>query len=116
VISDAPLRRRFTGAMRGIVPHVNTLGLAACEAAYRDCDEWHAALIGTLRANWDRIESALCEASHNAVTGNPCVTGICSQPPSTTFHNQRLCIIGHSGHSYVRLFQSAMRRLPAIRP
>ncbi len=59
VISDAVLRRRFTGAMRGIVPHVNTLGLAACEAAYRDCDEWHAALIGTLRANRDRVESAL---------------------------------------------------------
>lgn len=59
VISDAPLRRRFTGAMRGIVPHVNTLGLVACEAAYRDCDEWHAALIGTLRANRDRVESAV---------------------------------------------------------
>ena len=57
VISDALLRRRFTAAMRGIVPHVNTLGLAACEAAYRDCDEWHAALIGTLRANRDRVES-----------------------------------------------------------
>jgi cystathionine beta-lyase len=59
VISDAPLRRRFTGAMRGIVPHVNTLGLAACEAAYRDCDEWHTALIGTLCANRDRVESAV---------------------------------------------------------
>jgi cystathionine beta-lyase len=29
VIPDAALRRRFTGAMRGIVPHVNVLGLAA---------------------------------------------------------------------------------------
>jgi cystathionine beta-lyase len=37
VIPDAALRRRFLRAMDGIVPHVNVLGLAACEAAYRDC-------------------------------------------------------------------------------
>ena len=68
VISDAPLRRRFTGAMRGIVPHVNILGLAACEAAYRDCDEWHAALIGTLRVNRDRVESAVAAISGLSMT------------------------------------------------
>jgi cystathionine beta-lyase len=36
VISDASLRHRFERIMHGIVPHVNVLGLAACEAAYRD--------------------------------------------------------------------------------
>ncbi|MFZ4535199.1 MalY/PatB family protein [Propionivibrio sp.] len=59
VISDAALRGRFNRAMRGIVPHVNILGLAACEVAYRDCDDWHAALIGALRANRDRVESVV---------------------------------------------------------
>jgi cystathionine beta-lyase len=37
----------FHGAMRGIVPHVNVLGLAATEAAYRDCDDWQQALLGS---------------------------------------------------------------------
>lgn len=48
VIADAPLRRRFTGVMRGIVPDVNVLGLAGAKAAYRDCDEWRAALLDVL--------------------------------------------------------------------
>ena len=59
VIPDAALRRRFGGAMRGIVPHVNVLGLAATEAAYRDCDDWRRALLGVLRGNRDRLEAAI---------------------------------------------------------
>lgn len=59
VIPDAGLRRRFLRAMEGIVPHVNVLALAACEAAYRDCGDWHAELLDTLRANRDRLECAV---------------------------------------------------------
>lgn len=59
IIPDAFLRRRFLAAMNGIVPHVNVLGLAACEAAYRDCDDWHAALIAYLSANRDHLEAAI---------------------------------------------------------
>lgn len=59
IIPDAALRRRFLAAMNGIVPHVNVLGLAACEAAYRDCDDWHAALIAYLSANRDHLEAAI---------------------------------------------------------
>jgi len=59
VISDAALRRRFSRAMAGIVPHVNVLGLAACEAAYRDCGDWHQALLNQLRQNRDRLEAAV---------------------------------------------------------
>lgn len=59
VIPDAGLRRRFTRAMAGIVPHVNVLGLVACEAALRDCGDWHAALLDTLRRNRDRVESVV---------------------------------------------------------
>lgn len=59
VIPDAALRRRFERAAAGIVPHVNVLGLAACEAAYRDCGDWHQALLARLRQNRDRLEAAV---------------------------------------------------------
>lgn len=61
VIPDAALRRRFSRAMAGIVPHVNVLGLAACAAAYRDCGDWHRALLAQLRQNRDRLEAAVAE-------------------------------------------------------
>lgn len=59
IIPDATLRRRFLRAMDGIVPHVNVLGLAACEAAYRDCTEWHRELIVYLAANRDRVSATV---------------------------------------------------------
>ncbi|MGB4466775.1 MAG: PatB family C-S lyase [Azovibrio sp.] len=59
VIPDPALRQRFGHAMAGIVPHVNVLGLAACEAAYRDCGAWHQALLTHLRQNRDRLEAAV---------------------------------------------------------
>jgi cysteine-S-conjugate beta-lyase len=59
VIPDAALRQRFERAMRGIVPHVNVLGLAATEAAYRDCGDWHGQLIAYLAGNRDRVMAAV---------------------------------------------------------
>ena len=59
VIPDATLRHRFERAMRGIVPHVNVLGLAACEAAYRDSGDWHRELIDYLRINRDLVQAAV---------------------------------------------------------
>lgn len=59
VIPDAGLRHRFTRAMAGIVPHVNVLGLVACEAALRDSGDWHAALIDTLCRNRNLVEAAV---------------------------------------------------------
>ncbi len=59
VIPEAALRRRFQRAMQGIVPHVNALGLAACEAAYRECDDWRAALLDYLRGNRARVQTAV---------------------------------------------------------
>lgn len=55
VIPDGALRRRFLHAMDGIVPHVNVLGLAAGEAAYRDCTDWHRELLAYLAGNRDRV-------------------------------------------------------------
>ncbi|MGB0126282.1 MAG: PatB family C-S lyase [Rhodocyclaceae bacterium] len=64
VISDAGLRRQFMAAMRGIVPHVNLLGFAAAEAAFRHAGRWHAALLDYLRGNAD-----LAVSSINAMPG-----------------------------------------------
>jgi len=55
VVPDAALRGRFKRAMHGIVPHVNVLGLVACEAALRHAGAWHAELLGYLRGNRDRV-------------------------------------------------------------
>ena len=59
VISDADLRRRFRRTMDGIVPHVNVLGLTACEVAYRDCNDWHRALLDYLRNNRARVAATV---------------------------------------------------------
>lgn len=61
VISKKELRRRFINAMAGIVPHVNALGYAAAEAAYRDCADWHAALLEYLRGNRDTVARAIAD-------------------------------------------------------
>lgn len=59
VVPNAPLRRRVHDAMRGIVPHVNVLGFAACEAAYGHGGAWHGALIEYLRGNAARVSAAV---------------------------------------------------------
>ncbi len=59
VISDPALRQRFHRAMDGIVPHVNVLGLAACEVAYRNGADWHDELLDYLRGNRDRVTVAV---------------------------------------------------------
>ena len=45
--------------MRGIVPHVNVLGLVACEASLRHGGPWHRALIDHLRGNRERVMDAV---------------------------------------------------------
>jgi cystathionine beta-lyase len=59
VVPDEPLRRAFRRAMRGIVPHPNVLGLAACEAAFREGGPWRAAVIDYLRGNRERVLAAV---------------------------------------------------------
>ncbi|MDR2365212.1 MAG: PatB family C-S lyase [Zoogloeaceae bacterium] len=59
IIPDARLRQCFLRVMQGIVPHVNVLALAACEAAFRDCARWHQDLLCLLRQNRDRLEAAV---------------------------------------------------------
>lgn len=59
VVPDPRLRGQFKRAMHGIVPHVNLLGLVACEAALRDAGDWHADLLRYLRGNSDRVQAAV---------------------------------------------------------
>jgi cystathionine beta-lyase len=59
VIPDPQLRRQFRRAMAGIVPHVNVLGLVACEAALRHGGPWRAALLDYLRGNRDLVYQAV---------------------------------------------------------
>ena len=59
VIPNPALRRQFERAMHGIVPHVNVLGLAACEAALRHGGDWHRELIAYLRGNRDRVAATM---------------------------------------------------------
>lgn len=59
IIPDTALRRRFSAAMAGIVPHVNVLGYVACAAAYRDAAGWRRELLDVLRRNRDRVENAV---------------------------------------------------------
>lgn len=55
IIPNPALRQRFRLAMQGIVPHVNALGLAACQAAYAGCADWHQAMLAYLRGNHELL-------------------------------------------------------------
>jgi cystathionine beta-lyase len=59
IISDDALRRRFRHVMAGIVPYVNLLGYTAALAAYRDGDNWLAALLDYLRGNRDLVQETV---------------------------------------------------------
>jgi cystathionine beta-lyase len=59
VIPDDTLRTKFNRAAAGIVAEVTTLGFAACESAYRDCEPWRQELLAVLRGNRDRLVQAL---------------------------------------------------------
>jgi cysteine-S-conjugate beta-lyase len=55
IISNPQLRATFVRATAGIVAEVTTLGFAACEAAYRDSEDWRQRLLAYLRGNRDHL-------------------------------------------------------------
>jgi cystathionine beta-lyase len=59
IVTDERLAVKLRTAMRGMVSRVNVLGLAACEAAYRDGRGWRKALLEYLRSNRDRVVACL---------------------------------------------------------
>jgi cystathionine beta-lyase len=61
IISNPQLRTAFKKAMGRIVPHVNTLGLTAAEAAYRHGEPWRQELLTYLRGNRELVTQAIAE-------------------------------------------------------
>jgi cystathionine beta-lyase len=55
IISDPALRKKFVRATAGVVAEVTCLGYTACEAAYRDGEEWRQQLLAYLRTNRDLV-------------------------------------------------------------
>lgn len=55
IIPDATLRAQFVRATAGVVAEVTCLGFTACEAAYRDSEDWRQGLLATLRGNRDYL-------------------------------------------------------------
>ena len=73
IVPDARLRREIK-VNPYIVPHVNLMGLAAAEAAYRDGDEWNRQQCAYLRANRDYLVEELNR-----------VPGLSVAPPQATY-------------------------------
>jgi cystathionine beta-lyase len=61
IVQNAKLRQRLQQAESGILPHVNTLGLAATKVAYTECDTWLAELQSYLTSNCDALLAYLRE-------------------------------------------------------
>lgn len=59
IIPNRKLRQAFTQAAAGIVPWVTVLGLAATEAAFTLCDDWYQAQLVYLKANRDKVLTAI---------------------------------------------------------
>lgn len=59
IIPDSTLRRRFKKTMAGIVPEINTLGITAGWAAYKEGQDWLQALLRYLRGNRDLVETSI---------------------------------------------------------
>jgi cystathionine beta-lyase len=95
IIPNSCLRQAFRGAMHGIVPYVNILGLVACEAALRHGGAWRAALIDTLRNNRDRVARAVSE-----------MTGLTMTPVEATYLAW-IDIAGANIEQPVRFFEQA---------
>ncbi len=56
IIPNADLRQQLIAARKGIVPHVNILGLTAAEAAYTGGDPWLIELLAYLQKNRDYLQ------------------------------------------------------------
>ena len=64
IIPDRKLRQQFVQSAAGHMPWVTLMGLAATEAAFTQCDDWHAELLEYLRGN-----QALLVEKINAIPG-----------------------------------------------
>ncbi|WP_299076804.1 MalY/PatB family protein [uncultured Paraglaciecola sp.] len=61
IIEDPKIRRKFSVAAQGMVPWVTVLGLAATQAAFTQCDEWHQQFLRYLRGNRDYLVAEIAK-------------------------------------------------------
>jgi cystathionine beta-lyase len=59
IVSNPVIRNKFAKIMRGLFGDLNSFGVAACQAAYNECDDWRNELLIYLRANRDLIVQTL---------------------------------------------------------
>lgn len=71
IIPDGRLRTQFVRGGAGLVPEMNPLSYAACEAAFREGEPWRQAVLAYLRGNRDLISSFLREHLP-MITMTPC--------------------------------------------
>ncbi len=55
IIPNATVRAKYESTAMGHMPWVNIMGLAATEAAFTQCDDWHQDLVQYLRENRDYL-------------------------------------------------------------
>lgn len=59
IATNPLIRNKFAKIMRGLFGDLNSFGVAACQAAYNECEGWKNALLVYLRANRDLIVQTL---------------------------------------------------------
>ncbi len=74
VISHEPLRKKFQDFSRGLLPHVNCMGLLAARAAFESGEAWLAELIRYLKSNRDYV--------HRRING---IKGLSMEPVAATY-------------------------------
>ena len=61
IIEDVSVRRKFNAAAQGMMPWVTVLGLAATQAAFNLCDDWHQEFLRYLRGNRDYLVAEIAK-------------------------------------------------------
>ncbi|HAQ49351.1 MAG TPA: aminotransferase class I/II [Glaciecola sp.] len=61
IIEDVSVRRKFNAAAQGMMPWVTVLGLAATQAAFTSCDDWHQEFLRYLRGNRDYLVAEIAK-------------------------------------------------------
>jgi cystathionine beta-lyase len=61
IIEDVSVRRKFNAAAQGMMPWVTVLGLAATQAAFTLCDDWHQEFLRYLRGNRDYLVAEIAK-------------------------------------------------------
>lgn len=59
IATNPLIRNKFAKIMRGLFGDLNSFGVAACQAAYSECNDWKNGLLVYLRANRDLIVQTL---------------------------------------------------------